>query len=641
MIKISKDVTYEEIGDAIAIVIKKRIPPKYGNISISGSINWGAAVVIDTDGANGDITKTEGHFFDRRLKKSKVEVFDYPDGSKILEIIVRVPHKMSAGTTVAMGISGLLGPVGPLIVWGIDYAESDDGGDEIELIEEDIADILNSEEKPFVYGNFKEAEENEEPPANDVDNKPPSGDDEPSLDEEEPWRSIRLLFEEKKEEPPANDRENEEPPVNDNGDDKNDNDRKEKIAIRILIALVASTIVFTIIYLSYNDYEYYRATQQQDSIDAAQRKKQMDSIIAVRRDKRRALLNRNTDSLPLYSTPGEEFLLLIKSGNRDTFAVSNIPKKRKYDGIYLEVCKFQDTSSAITFNDAKLPFKHKDTIQISKFNKNIRGNKCSLQLPKIKDGDYIFKLYVRKDGQYYMVGQRIMELDVKVKDGKYHFVTSPVYLQNRTIFYGEEIIATDDNELFYGKLKTQIYYGWDYKEIDPSDYLMKDTKGASEILKLATKITAKCTNDYDRAKAINNWVASHIYYDYDLADSIHKGGSSDFLREYTLSDKTDILHKKRAVCEGIAKLTQELLVSIGIPCRELTGRMIEQGNWYSSIVGHSWVAAYIDGRWVIMDVTNDCTGGYKDGVYNDSYSEMLFSRFDLSIDFISTYLKMN
>ena len=128
------------------------------------------------------------------------------------------------------------------------------------------------------------------------------------------------------------------------------------------------------------------------------------------------------------------------------------------------------------------------------------------------------------------------------------------------------------------------------KYADP-DYYLKDfykndmTDAQYEELHQAALTAVKgCTNQYEKIKAITAFVADRTYYDY-----MYYTGKSNavFINPY------DVYTQKRTVCSGYARLMRTLLISVGIPCMDLSG------------YNHEYNAVY-DGdnkEWVLVDAT--------------------------------------
>jgi len=154
--------------------------------------------------------------------------------------------------------------------------------------------------------------------------------------------------------------------------------------------------------------------------------------------------------------------------------------------------------------------------------------------------------------------------------------------------------------------------------VNPKDYLSPDTKWGGihsdneEIIALAKEITSEYSNDYDKVKAIHDWVATNIYYDYDVY----------YAKSGYITGSIDVLHNKKTVCSGYANLVAALLRSIGIPCRVVSGLGLgvgTSGKWdfqnFEEATNHAWNEIYVSGKWIIMDATWDSDMNYQNGEF--------------------------
>lgn len=194
------------------------------------------------------------------------------------------------------------------------------------------------------------------------------------------------------------------------------------------------------------------------------------------------------------------------------------------------------------------------------------------------------------------------------------FIKSPVYENNKNV---------------YSKEKNASEYLFETQDIQSGDI---------EIRELAQELTKDINNEYDRVKAVHDWVAENIYYDY---DALYSGSYQDM-------DARNVLMTKKGVCEGYANLTAALLRSIGIPCRIQGGYALgidTKKEWSASNIdtteeNHAWNEVYADGRWIIVDVTWDSQNQYKDGRYiigetvTQTYFDSTLEFFSLSHKFI-------
>ena len=115
---------------------------------------------------------------------------------------------------------------------------------------------------------------------------------------------------------------------------------------------------------------------------------------------------------------------------------------------------------------------------------------------------------------------------------------------------------------------------------------------------LATQITAGCTDDYQRLKAIYEWVCKNI--DYDFSNSIHRADSCLAMRKGVC----------QAYCELFYRIAQPLNIRvepIDGYAKGLDGRIGKDG--------HTWLFAYTkEKRGILLDPTWGA-GGLVDGRY--------------------------
>lgn len=145
-----------------------------------------------------------------------------------------------------------------------------------------------------------------------------------------------------------------------------------------------------------------------------------------------------------------------------------------------------------------------------------------------------------------------------------------------------------------------LYY---YPYYDNS--LEDDNKLFMLVDEILGKIITPGMTDYDKEKAIHDFVVNTLQYDSSTEDmeKIPKTSRSAF----------GALETKKAVCEAYAELSQLLLNKAGIPCRMVTG-MSDDG------IPHVWNMVMIDGNPYHLDVTwNDPVVSSGEGVLNYHY----------------------
>lgn len=118
-----------------------------------------------------------------------------------------------------------------------------------------------------------------------------------------------------------------------------------------------------------------------------------------------------------------------------------------------------------------------------------------------------------------------------------------------------------------------------------SDYeklgMTKEQFAEIEAETLETIESSGAVTDYDKLKAICQWVCDNIKYDYDLVS-----GSQDAY---------NVFSKRLGICQGYSNVTKAMCAAVGIPCVMVNGD--------SSAGGHAWSMAYADNRWIFLDNT--------------------------------------
>ncbi|HEX3078561.1 MAG TPA: transglutaminase domain-containing protein, partial [Lachnospiraceae bacterium] len=105
-------------------------------------------------------------------------------------------------------------------------------------------------------------------------------------------------------------------------------------------------------------------------------------------------------------------------------------------------------------------------------------------------------------------------------------------------------------------------------------------------------------SDYDKVKAIHNYIVKRVSYDESLqASSAYEG-----------------IIKKSTVCNGYALLMYKMLNEAGVPARIITGTAYNESGGGN----HAWNIVKLGDYWYNIDVTwDDPVGGTK--VYYDYF----------------------
>ncbi len=114
-------------------------------------------------------------------------------------------------------------------------------------------------------------------------------------------------------------------------------------------------------------------------------------------------------------------------------------------------------------------------------------------------------------------------------------------------------------------------------------------------VRLANYLTSPYSDDASKVIAISYWIANNIIYDYRA-----------FMRRGVTGPSIDrILRRKRAVCEGYARLFDELCKQSGIQSVTINGHIHEWDHFADDTIirdEHAWSAALVNGKWELMDI---------------------------------------
>ncbi len=218
-------------------------------------------------------------------------------------------------------------------------------------------------------------------------------------------------------------------------------------------------------------------------------------------------------------------------------------------------------------------------------------NALSYSLPHVPAGRYTLRVMRKTDPNSSWFYDWISQVPIAVgSDRMVRFEKSPVY---------------DDNVNFFGKMKADRTTIEQYKAMPRGDN--------ADIIKKAYQITHGCFTDYAKALAIHDWIADNIYYDYDS----YYSNRIDYSK---LGSAAAVYRNKLAVCCGYSNLAVIMLRAVGIPAYSASCYALgvsTAGTWNRSNVNcdsnHAITLAYIQKRWIIMDITWDSGNKYENG----------------------------
>ncbi|MEZ4798243.1 MAG: transglutaminase domain-containing protein [Flavobacteriales bacterium] len=165
----------------------------------------------------------------------------------------------------------------------------------------------------------------------------------------------------------------------------------------------------------------------------------------------------------------------------------------------------------------------------------------------------------------------------------------------------------------FAQAKKKLFYTNPYEAIDLYAYKTPSSK-SKDIKLLAEYLTAPAKNDMEKVRAIYIWVTTHISYDH------------SYKKNKPECSALNTLIKKKSVCEGFARLFNELCSEAGFSAEFISGYGKEFSNRKKRLTKnelHAWNAVFIDGEWKLFDVTWGATGH---SVYKQK--NKIYSKFD-------------
>lgn len=310
--------------------------------------------------------------------------------------------------------------------------------------------------------------------------------------------------------------------------------------------------------------------------------------------------------------------------NDETFVYqsSNIKNENLSITVENNCLRFLEIPDRKEFNYLWLFIKEmKDGQVITKIDKTysrqqlLNGNQ-TISLSSLSDGQYYVEIFGASEEystyKSYLHGKG---LQIEKLNQTAILVTPIVYAHNQSV---HQLNRTDEHALRYYR--------------SPSDDIQSNDL---EITKLSKEITLGLDSDYDKTKAIHDWVCNHIWYDWDALT-----GKTD----YGDTSAVGTLKSKKSVCQGYASLTAALLRASGIPAKLVTGYALgvgEDTNWKPDVIAknesnHAWNEVYVDGRWIIIDTTWDSDNKYENGTFSNGTGLKSYKYFDSNLSGFSS-----
>lgn len=233
------------------------------------------------------------------------------------------------------------------------------------------------------------------------------------------------------------------------------------------------------------------------------------------------------------------------------------------------------------------------------------------------DGTFKAELEIQNDG-YNNVTLKFSE--DKPQSWRFYFGSNEAH-----IVFCEDIAERSENSLQH--------------IIDIADFVVDDyivTLGTEEqceatlkeISEISAQVCSGIDSDYDKARALSEWVSLNIYYDSDAYNS------SVTTKTLSLSET---LEEHRSVCGGYANLYAALCQSQGIECYIVQGSVVQNNFSFEEDVevapSHEWNAVFIDGRFIWVDSLWNTDNYYRNGKYVESLQGLKY--FDITTEALS------
>ncbi|MBE5901082.1 MAG: hypothetical protein E7280_04155 [Lachnospiraceae bacterium] len=269
----------------------------------------------------------------------------------------------------------------------------------------------------------------------------------------------------------------------------------------------------------------------------------------------------------------------------------------------------------------------------------------TLDFSDVEDGQYLVSIRFNRTGD-----------EVFPKEAQMRYV--PITKTETGVFINQYSAVERENERVIASNKNFPMYYLDTSMADMAHELRNGREYTKEDIASLTKsqqqTIARCANmivgdekdPYMQLLKMHDYLCDYMYYDipYNLASSTEKRRMANeeevTLNPYELAQGLLEGEDMKTVCNGFAALYAAMARSLGIPCRSARGKSLripgtawnELDDEQLATTSHVWNEAYVDGRWVFVDVTRDCSNDYtEDGDYEYKADEIVrYSGFDPS-----------
>ncbi len=265
----------------------------------------------------------------------------------------------------------------------------------------------------------------------------------------------------------------------------------------------------------------------------------------------------------------------------------------------------------------------------------------------IPSGEYYFRIVTQSEKQknaglieYTTYLQGVL---ISVKDG------APSILVYHNLAANNKKMTSTSSTKFYKQTSLEdLRYQLFAKKGSRSSY--REVNGTTEskyYKKISDQIVSSSDSDYTKLKKIYTYVANNFYYDH---YGVSKGtpGFDDpynnlkYLNEKKGNNYNAFSGKVAVQCDGYAGIYTALVRAQGIPCRIIYGKKITSGaTAWSEVTGsmeknsHTWVEAWVDGRWITIDPQQGSYSSYTTGKEWLKTALVDYTFFDISSEMLA------
>ena len=270
----------------------------------------------------------------------------------------------------------------------------------------------------------------------------------------------------------------------------------------------------------------------------------------------------------------------------------------------------------------------------------------------VPNGKYLLSVRFNKDGSDKFEDEAQMRYIPIVKNDQGVFIQryEAIENENARIIAENTRDAKEYMDTSMADMAHELRNGREYSQNDITSLTKKQQKAIAEF---TSGIVAGETDPYRQMLKIHDYLCDALYYDIPYNDAnetqkreMAKAGKV-MLNPYDLVESMKNGDKTKTVCNGFSALYAAMTRSLGIPCRTARGTAlrIPGMSWENRSLNqlqegsHVWNEAYLDGKWIFVDITKDCPNDYTQGGQYERLSDKLVKRcgFDASKQSIGVY----